>query len=66
MRDAGDHYEYVSKYIDDLLIVSKNPMQILDLLKKPNGPYDFKGVGSPEYYLGGMCKSTMWEIQLKN
>eukprot|EP00957_Ditylum_brightwellii_P137330 10469788-Ditylum_brightwellii.AAC.2 len=35
------------------LIVSKNLMQILNLLKKLNIPYDFKGVGIPEYYLGG-------------
>ena len=58
MRDAGDHYEYVAKYIDDLLIISKSPMAILDQLKKPNGPYDFKGVGSPKYYLGGDIKIT--------
>eukprot|EP00957_Ditylum_brightwellii_P211028 15365683-Ditylum_brightwellii.AAC.1 len=28
-------------------------MAILNDLKKPKGPYEFKGVGSPEYYLGG-------------
>ena len=53
MREAGESYEYIEKYIDDLLIVSENPMQILDLLKKPTGPYKFKGVESSEYYLGG-------------
>ena len=53
MRDAGDHWEYIAKYIDDLLIISKTPMEILNQLKKPKGPYNFKGVGSPEYYLGG-------------
>eukprot|EP00957_Ditylum_brightwellii_P119537 9120353-Ditylum_brightwellii.AAC.1 len=53
MRPAGDGYEYVAKYIDDVLIVFKDPMSILDLLKKPVGPYYFKGVGSPEYYLDG-------------
>eukprot|EP00957_Ditylum_brightwellii_P103052 7853363-Ditylum_brightwellii.AAC.2 len=42
MRPAGDYYEYVAKYIDDILIVSKDPMSILDLLKKPVGPYGFK------------------------
>eukprot|EP00957_Ditylum_brightwellii_P106432 8119688-Ditylum_brightwellii.AAC.1 len=25
MRDAGDHYKYVAKYIDDILIMSKDP-----------------------------------------
>eukprot|EP00957_Ditylum_brightwellii_P164666 12537624-Ditylum_brightwellii.AAC.2 len=33
-------------------------MSILDQLKKPNGPYDFKGIGSQEYYLGGDIKIT--------
>ena len=56
MRDAGDHYEYIAKYIDDLLIIAKDPKAILDKLKKPVGPYEFKGVGSPEYYLGGDVK----------
>ena len=53
MRDAGDYYEYVAKYIDDLLIILKNPKNILEQLSKSNRPYDFKGVGNPEYYLGG-------------
>ena len=53
MRDAGDHYEYIAKYIDDLLVISKDPKTILAQLTKPTGPYNFKGVGSPEYYLGG-------------
>ena len=58
MRDAGDHYEYVAKYIDDILIMSKDPKAILDLLQKPKGPYRCKGVRSPEYYLGGDIKIT--------
>lgn len=53
MRDRGDHYEYIAKYIDDLLIVSKNPMDVIAELEKPNGPYGLKGTGTPEYYLGG-------------
>eukprot|EP00957_Ditylum_brightwellii_P166202 12652821-Ditylum_brightwellii.AAC.1 len=32
--------------------MSKDPKTILDLLQKPKGPYEFKEVGSPEYYLG--------------
>eukprot|EP00957_Ditylum_brightwellii_P141431 10775203-Ditylum_brightwellii.AAC.1 len=36
--------------------MSKDPKAILDLLQKPKGPYKFKGVGSPEYYLGGDVK----------
>eukprot|EP00957_Ditylum_brightwellii_P042446 3214313-Ditylum_brightwellii.AAC.1 len=58
MQDAGDHYKYVAKYIDDLLIISRSPMAILEQLKKPNCPYEFKGIGSPKYYLGGDIKIT--------
>jgi len=50
MKDCGTHYEYVCTYVDDLLIMSKNPMAIIDELKKE---YPLKGVGAPEYYLGG-------------
>ena len=51
MRDARDHYKYIAKYIDNFLIISKDLMSILNQMKKPKGPYDFKGIGSPEYYL---------------
>eukprot|EP00957_Ditylum_brightwellii_P207736 15354306-Ditylum_brightwellii.AAC.2 len=37
MRDAGDHYRYVAKYIDEILIMSKDPKAIIDLLEKPKG-----------------------------
>ena len=51
MRDRGDHYEYIAVYVDDLLLVSKNPKLLLDTLKEK---YDFKlkGSGSIEFYLG--------------
>ena len=52
MRDDGDHYRYITKYIDDILIISKDLMSILNQIKKPKGPYNFKSVNSPEYYLG--------------
>ena len=58
MRDAGDHYEYIAKYIDDLLIVSSNPMKIIEQVQRPAGPYDLKGTGVPEYYLGGDVHCT--------
>eukprot|EP00957_Ditylum_brightwellii_P085498 6503292-Ditylum_brightwellii.AAC.1 len=58
LRDAGDHYKYMTKYIDGILIMSKDSKTILDLLQKPKGPYKIKGVGSPEYYLGGDVKIT--------
>ena len=35
------------------MIVAKDPKAILSELEKLKGPYNFKGVGNPEYYLGG-------------
>ena len=56
MRDAGDHYEFVGKYSDDLMVMARDPMKILERLMQPRGPYKMKGVGTPEYYLGGDVK----------
>ena len=51
MRDCGDHYEYIAVYVDDLLIVSKNPQGIIDEL---TGKYAFKlkGTGPISFHLG--------------
>ena len=49
MRKVDDHYEYIATWVDDLLVFSKKPMEIIDQIKDT---YDLKGVGSPEYYLG--------------
>jgi len=56
MRDLGDHYEYICAYVDDLLIVSRNPKAIVDELKKE---YTLKGVGPPEYYLEPILKELI-------
>ena len=50
IKDVGTHYEYIATYVDDILIWSKDPMQIIDTLKCV---YILKGVGIPEYYFGG-------------
>lgn len=50
MKDCGTHYEYICTYVDDILIMSKDPMAIIKLLEEE---YPLKGVGTPEYYLGG-------------
>ena len=55
MRRRGDHYEYIATYVDDLLVFSKRPMEIIDTVKKI---YELKGVGAPEYYLGSDYLST--------
>ena len=52
MRDAGDHYEYIAVYVDDLLIASKDPQSIINALTdKPNN-FKLKGTGPVTYHLG--------------
>ena len=50
MKDCNEHYEYIATYVDDLMIASKDPEGIIKTVKET---YDLKGVGPPEYYLGG-------------
>jgi hypothetical protein len=52
MRDAGDCWEYICVYVDDILAVMKNPAPFFDALTKKYG-YKLKGVGEPKYHLGG-------------
>ena len=46
--DGG--YEYIARYVDDVMCFSKDPASILDYLKES---YTMKGVGYPQFYLGG-------------
>ena len=71
IKDLDTHYEYIGTYVDDLLIASKNPQEIIDYLKDT---YVLKGVGIPEYYLGAnvmrsptewKCESIEWIISAK-
>ena len=50
MKKVDDHYEYIARYVDDVISFSKNPISIMDELRKT---YVMKAVGTPEYYLGG-------------
>ena len=53
-RDAGDCYEYICVYVDDLAAVMKNPEEFFQRLQDPKlHGYSLKGVGTPEYHLGG-------------
>ena len=52
IRDKGDHYEYVCVYVDDLMMISKNPHEFFDTLVNKY-KYILKGVGPPSYHLGG-------------
>ena len=49
-KDKGDHYKYLASYVDDILIWSRDPMSVMEILMSK---YTMKGVGIPEYYLGG-------------
>ena len=40
----------MATYVDDLLVWSKDPMAVIKILEED---YILKGVGVPEYYLGG-------------
>ena len=51
MKDCGDHYEYIAVYVDDLLIVSKNPQDIVDQLTKTH-KFKLKGTGEISFHLG--------------
>ena len=51
MRDKDDHYEYIGVYVDDLLIVSKNPQDIIDQLTKVHS-FKLKGTGPIQCHLG--------------
>ena len=43
-------YEYIARFVDDVIVFSKKSMEIMEELKKH---YIMKGVGKPQYYLGG-------------
>ena len=49
-RKMDDHYEYIATWVDDVLHWSRDPMTVMNELKKV---YTLKGLGIPEYYLGG-------------
>ena len=51
MRDKIDHYEYVVQYVDDLLIVSGNPKDIMDALES-KFKLKLKHTGPIKYHLG--------------
>ena len=52
-RDAGDCYEYVCTYVEDLLVAMKNPQEFMEQLQSDPFNYKLKGVGPPKYHLGG-------------
>ena len=49
--------EFLAVYMDDLIIVSNGPLELVKELK-PLGGCTLKGVGKPEYCLGGDITRT--------
>ena len=52
MRDAGDVYEYLVVYVDDLFAAMKDAQGFFDALQTDPWNYKLKGVGEPKYHLG--------------
>lgn len=51
MKDCGDHYSYIARYVDDLAIASKDPRAVTeDLMSKYH--FKLKGTGPISYHLG--------------
>ena len=53
IRDAGDCYEYVVVYVDDILTALKEPKKFYDALTSDPWNYKLKNVEEPKYHLGG-------------
>ena len=51
MRRVGDHYEYICVYVDDLIIASRSPQRIVDLLEITY-KFTLKGTGPIHFHLG--------------
>ena len=52
MRETDTCYEYICVYVDDLMAIMQDPQAFFDTLSNSHG-YILKGVGIPEYHLGG-------------
>ena len=50
IRTTNGYHEYIARFVDDVIAFSKDPMAIMKDLEKN---YVMKGVGKPQYYLGG-------------
>jgi hypothetical protein len=52
MKDMGDHYEYITVYVDNLLIASKNPKSTIVALESNPINFKLKGSGPLSFHLG--------------
>jgi hypothetical protein len=56
LKECIDHYEYVIRYVDDLLIFSKDTTTIVEQLRTT---YTLKGGSNPDYFLGADVKTYL-------
>ena len=52
MRRQGNLWEYIATYVDDLLIVSHQPLKILKVLQSNPCNFKSKGSGPISFHLG--------------
>ena len=52
MRGAGDVWEYIVVYVDDIIVAMRDAKHFFDELQGPNVGFTMKGVGKPNYHLG--------------
>ncbi|MGH3056517.1 MAG: reverse transcriptase domain-containing protein, partial [Gaiellaceae bacterium] len=50
MKDCTTHYEYVCVYVDDILVIGKDPSELISQLRQH---FKLKDVGPPSAFLGG-------------
>ena len=51
LKICGENYEHISICVDDLLIASKNPQNVVDTLVKKHH-FKLKGTGTMSHHLG--------------
>src|SRR5687768_11038151 len=60
IKEVDGHYEYLARYVDNVIAYSKEPLLVIQELKRT---YIMKGIGKTQYYLGGNAiqLSPDWE-----
>jgi hypothetical protein len=58
MQENNGFYEFIAVYVDDLLIVARNPNSIVQALQEKH-KFKLRGVGSLTYHLGCNCIHNM-------
>ena len=51
-QDGNEYYEYLLVYVDDMIAMSINPIDIIKTLQDEPYNYRLKDIGPPKRYLG--------------